>query len=118
MNRTVFKAAGARTPLLAAIPGGLLLPARVAHAQPAPNPVPMGKQLAEQDCVQCHVVTPIGKPGWTDAPTFTVIANRRGTTAARLSVTIQQGHIHMLNDQRSKPEADAIAAYIISPRRR
>ena len=116
MNHTVFGAPGAWQPLLAMIVAGMLFTAPVVLARPAPNPVAMGKNLARQDCVQCHVVERTGKRGWTDAPTFAVIANRPGTTAAGLSDTIQKGHIHMLNDQRAKPEADAIAAYIMSLR--
>jgi mono/diheme cytochrome c family protein len=116
MSHTVFRALGAWKPLVAVIAAGLPVTAPDALAQPAPNPVAMGKELARQDCVQCHVVAPTGKGGWTDAPAFAVIANRPGTTAAGLSDTIQKGHIHMLNDQRPKPEADAIAAYIMSGR--
>jgi mono/diheme cytochrome c family protein len=118
MNHTVARTPGAWKSLLAVAMAGLLLTVRAAIAQPAPSPVAEGKKLAVQDCVQCHVVIPTGKPGWTDAPAFDVIANRPGATAARLSATVQKGHIHMLNDQRPKPEADAIAAYIISLRKR
>ena len=118
MNDIVPGALGPWKPPVAIAAVGLMLTALAAIAQPAPNPVAAGRKLAEQDCVKCHVVVPTGKSGWTDAPAFDVIANRAGATAARLSATVQKGHIDMLNDQRPKPEADAIAAYIISLRKR
>ena len=68
-------------------------------------------------CQQCHVIVPSNGAGWTDAPSFESIANRSGQTAAALSATIQKPHLHMLNDQRPKPEADLLAAYIISLRK-
>jgi hypothetical protein len=60
------------------------------------------------------MVTPSGARGWTDAPAFEAIANRPGTTVATLSAIIQKPHMKMLNTERPKGEADAIAAYIIS----
>jgi mono/diheme cytochrome c family protein len=92
-------------------------PARHANAQPVPNTAAAGKQLAQQYCVTCHVIVPSGQGGWTDAPPFDVIANRPGVTAAQLSTVAQKPHLNMLNDQRPKPEADAIATYIMSLRK-
>jgi mono/diheme cytochrome c family protein len=115
MNDTVSYIAAGWKPFLVA---GLLAMVQSAAAQPAPNPVAPGKQLAQQYCVQCHVIVPSTKPGWTDAPAFDAIANRPGVTAAKLSEVAQKPHMHMMNDERPKNEADAIAAYIISLRHR
>lgn len=89
-----------------------------ALAQPAPGDAAAGRQLAEQYCVSCHVIVPSSQRGWTDAPSFEAIANRPGVTQAQLSTVAQKPHENMLNDQRPKAEADAIAAYIMSLRKR
>lgn len=127
-SRSASRHAGTIALFVAAV--GLSLLTRSALAQPASAPsanpasgtaaalAAEGRTIAQRDCVECHVVVPSSKPGWTDAPAFDVIANRRGETAARISAAVQKGHIDMLNDQRPKPEADAIAAYIISLRKR
>jgi len=91
---------------------------RQAGAQGVPDTAASGKALAEQYCVSCHVIVPSNQAGWTDAPPFAAIANRPGATAASLSAIIQKPHMNMLNDKRPKPEADALAAYIISLRKR
>jgi mono/diheme cytochrome c family protein len=88
-----------------------------ASAQPAPDTAAAGKQLAQQYCVTCHIITPAGNGGWTDAPRFDAIANRPGVSAAQISAFVQKPHMNMLNDQRPKAEADAIAAYILSLRK-
>jgi mono/diheme cytochrome c family protein len=92
--------------------------ARHAEAQGVPNTAAAGKALAQQYCVSCHVIGPSNQAGWTDAPSFVAIANKPGTTAAGLSAIIQKPHMNMLNDQRPKPEADALATYIVSLRKR
>jgi len=89
-----------------------------AAAQPARDQVATGRNLAGQYCVTCHVITPSEQGSWTDAPKFTAIANRPGITAAAISATVQKSHVNMMNDQRPKPEADAIAAYVMSLRKR
>jgi mono/diheme cytochrome c family protein len=105
--------------------GGLLLlaiaaagPAGTASAQPVPNTAAAGLRLSEQYCITCHTVVPSRERGWTDAPSFPEIANRPGVTAAKLSEVVQKPHMNMMNDQRPKDEADAIATYIISLRGR
>lgn len=95
----------------------LAVVAQCGDAQSAPNNVVTGQKLAEQYCAQCHVIVPGGPAGWTDAPSFEAIANRPGTTAAKLSAFIQKQHMHMLNTARPRGEADAIAAYIVSLRK-
>jgi mono/diheme cytochrome c family protein len=92
--------------------------ARQADAQAVPNTAAAGKALAEQYCASCHVIVASNQAGWTDAPSFVAIARKPGTTAAGLSAIIQKPHMNMLNDQRPKPEADAMATYIISLRKR
>ena len=86
-----------------------------AHAQPAG--VAAGRQLALQNCQECHAVAPSGRGGWTDAPSFAAIAGRPHVSAAALSEIIQKPNADMLHLQRPKDEADAIAAYIVSLRR-
>jgi mono/diheme cytochrome c family protein len=77
-----------------------------------------GLKLAQQFCVQCHMVASSSKQGWTDAPSFESIANRAGNTVPKLVAFIQQPHMHMLNTGRSPAEADEIATYIISLRKK
>jgi mono/diheme cytochrome c family protein len=89
-----------------------------AYAQAVPNTAAAGRALSEQYCVTCHVIDATNQKGWTDAPSFLAIANKPGTTAAGLSAIIQKPHVNMLNDQRPKPEADAMATYILSLRKR
>jgi len=89
-----------------------------ANAQSAQNTAAAGKQLAQQYCVTCHIITPTGHGGWTDAPRFDTIANRPEVSATQISAFIQKPHMNMLNDQRPKAEADAIASYILSLRKR
>ena len=96
--------------------GATLLPGFAAVAQQADSVV--GRSLSGEYCMTCHVISPASGSGWTDAPSFVSIARRPGTTQAGLSAMIQKPHADMLNDQRPKPEADAIAAYIMSLRRR
>lgn len=102
---------------VAAIAVAFAWPAPRAEAQAASGAVPSGKSLAQQYCATCHVTTAAGTGGWTDAPRFDAIANRPGESVQQLSSFIQKGHLNMLHDQRPKPEADAIAAYILSLRK-
>jgi hypothetical protein len=79
--------------------------------------VSSGLRLSELYCIDCHVVVPSKKSGWTDAPAFDVIANRPGSTVQSLGQFIKQPHMHMLNIFRPEKEAHDIAAYIISLRK-
>lgn len=87
------------------------------HAFAETKPAP-GLALSQQYCVGCHVVAPSASKGWTDAPAFDAIANRRGTTTASLTAIIEKPHMKMLNTQRPPNEAKAIAAYIMTLRQR
>ena len=66
----------------------------------------------------CHQIAPSSKRGWTDAPAFEAIANRPGSTTEMLSAKIQQPHMKMLNTERPAAEANDIAVYIMSLRKR
>ena len=99
-------------PLIAA--GWLLAAPGHGHAQAGPRGAAAGGRLAQQYCSQCHVVTPSDQTGWTSAPSFEAIANRKGVTAAGLSTFIQQPQPAMLHTNRPRDEADALAAYIMS----
>jgi mono/diheme cytochrome c family protein len=113
-------ASAQRKMLAVLVAAGLVLTWAVqdATAQPVLNTVAEGKQLAQQYCVTCHVITPTGNGGWTDAPRFDAIANRPDVSAAQISAFLGKPHMNMLNDQRPKAEADAIATYILSLRKR
>lgn len=95
----------------------ILVAAQSAYAQPAAKDAAIGQKLSEQFCTECHVVVPNGAGGWTDAPSFDAIANKKDVTRAKLTSFIQRPHMHMLNTQRPEGEADAIATYIMSLRK-
>jgi mono/diheme cytochrome c family protein len=82
-----------------------------------PRSAASGSKLAQQYCSRCHQVSPSGRRGWTDAPSFESIGNRPGSTTETLSATIQQPHMKMLNTGRPVAEANDIAAYIMSLRK-
>ncbi|MBS0562134.1 MAG: hypothetical protein JSR21_18975 [Proteobacteria bacterium] len=90
--------------------------ASAAPVRAAPSAVEAGRTMAKRDCSQCHNITPGGGGSWTSAPSFQSIADRPGQTAAAISAYLQKRHVQMLRDNRPKPEADAIAAYIASLR--
>jgi len=87
---------------------------RPACAQSPPGNVEAGHRLAEAYCSQCHVVVKNGPAGWTDAPSFSAIADRPTTTAAWLEEIIRKPHMHMLFVPRSRSDAADLAAYILS----
>jgi len=95
----------------------LLLGLGLAPPAGAQTPASAGQQLATKYCAYCHVVTPSGSGGWTNAPAFQTIAGNKQFTAASLSAFIQTQHEKMLNTGRPRNESDDIAAYIISLRR-
>jgi mono/diheme cytochrome c family protein len=97
----------------------LAVVAHAACAQTPPANVAAGQALADRFCSNCHVIAANGQGSWTDAPNFDVIANRDDVSAAKLSAFIQQPHLHMLNTGLLPVrDADAIAAYIVSLRRK
>ena len=76
-----------------------------------------GHRLA-QPCARCHVIVANGPPSWTDAPSFESIANRPGVKRAWLVDFVQKQHVHMLTDIYTPAQADSIASYILSLRRK
>lgn len=88
--------------------------APIAHAAD----VAKGHKLAESVCSRCHGVT-THKTGWTNAPSFTEIANSPTTTSALLEATITTPHPKMSGSAARNPsEAADLAAYILSLRRK
>ena len=73
-----------------------------------------GSRLAQNLCSRCHVVTPDGPAGWTNAPSFAAIANKPTTTFASLQAIIQKPHMKMVGLARSPSEAADLAAYILT----
>ena len=104
-------------PPRALLPAALLGLALASPPAAAQAPASVGQRLATQYCARCHIVTPTGSGGWTNAPAFQTIADNKQSSAARLSTFIQTEHEKMLNTGRPRNEADEIAAYIISLRR-
>jgi len=75
-----------------------------------------GRQLAQTTCAACHVIVANGPASWTDAPSFEIIANRPAITRQWLADFVQKPHMHMLTDQYTRAQANAIAAYVLSLR--
>ena len=75
-----------------------------------------GHQLAQKTCATCHVIVPNGHASWTDAPSFESVANRPGITQQWLAAFVQKPHMHMLADQYTPAQANAIASFILSLR--
>ncbi len=74
-----------------------------------------GGRLAQSLCSRCHVVTPDGPAGWTNAPSFAAIANKPTATSASLQAIIQKPHMKMSSlAQRNPSEAADLAAYILT----
>jgi mono/diheme cytochrome c family protein len=91
-------------------------PVGSARAQTAEQRIAAGHRLADQQCSQCHRTTAGGPAGWTDVPSFAVIANRPGTTTAHLLEVIETPQDGMLHTGRSPVDAQVLAAYIMSLR--
>jgi len=75
-----------------------------------------GRQIAQKTCATCHVIIANGPASWTDAPSFESIANRPGITQRWLADFVQKPHMHMLMDQYTPAQANAVALYILSLR--
>ena len=76
-----------------------------------------GHRLA-QPCARCHVIVANGPSSWTDAPSFEAIANRPDVKRAWLVDFVEKQHVHMLTDTYTPAQADSIASYILSLRRK
>lgn len=90
--------------------------AHMAFAQTPPASVAEGHKLAATLCTQCHVIVANGPASWTDAPSFQAIANRRDATVSGLADFIMKPHMEMLPHKYTRPQAEAMAAYILSLR--
>jgi mono/diheme cytochrome c family protein len=88
-----------------------------ATAQPLPADVAAGRRIAEGSCSQCHVIIRNGPAGWTDAPSFEVIANKPATTSAWLQSFVMKPHIDMMHRIQNRSDAAKVAAYILSLKR-
>ena len=76
-----------------------------------------GHRLVEP-CARCHVIVSNGPSSWTDAPSFEAIASRPGIQRAWLAKFVQQDHMHMLSDTYTDAQANSIASYILSLRKK
>lgn len=81
--------------------------ALAAEADPA-----HGETLAKRWCTSCHLVGADQKKASTDAPPFSVVANRPDFSAQKLAFFLLDPHPKMPNMSLSRTEAADLAAYI------
>jgi mono/diheme cytochrome c family protein len=89
-------------------------------AQDLANDVALGRNLAEAWCMECHAADRqlrVARPG-PSAPDFAAIANRSGTTALSIKTFLRSEHETMPHFVIQPRDADVLAAYILSLRRR
>jgi mono/diheme cytochrome c family protein len=77
-----------------------------------------GRFLVEAWCTECHSVELKTAGKGQAAPDFTAIAKRPGTTSVSLHAFFRSNHKSMPNLVLTRNDADDIAAYILSLRRR
>ncbi|UGX99129.1 cytochrome c [Bradyrhizobium barranii subsp. barranii] len=75
-----------------------------------------GRRLAEAWCKPCHAIEPHMAGTSDQAPGFSAIANRHGTTALSLKVFLKTSHQNMPNLVIAPDQADALANYILGLR--
>ena len=73
-----------------------------------------GHRLAEAWCKACHAIEPRMGGVSDQAPSFTAIANRHGTTELSLKVFLKSSHQNMPNLIIAPEQADVLADYILS----
>ena len=93
-----------------------LLPLALLAMPAAAQDLSAGRSLAERWCMACHVVEPSQSMATDNAPSFSAIAARPGTTARSLDRYLSQGHTLMPDFLLSAQERDALVAYILSLR--
>ncbi len=71
-----------------------------------------GGTLAKRWCADCHVVASDQQRGSTQAPPFSVIADKPGFNSGKLALFLLEPHPKMPNMNLSRKEADDLAAYI------
>jgi mono/diheme cytochrome c family protein len=82
-----------------------------------PDRVAAGQRLAEAWCKSCHAIQPhMGGMMSDQAPSFTAIANRHGTTALSIKVFLKTSHANMPNIVIAPDQADDLAEFILSLR--
>ena len=85
-----------------------------------PGSIAAGHRLARHWCSDCHQVDVqrrhVKRP--FNAPSFIEIANESSTTPISLRVFFRSSHQNMPNLHISQPQADDLAAYILSLKRR
>ena len=114
--------------LAAALLCALCTPRSSAAGVPTTPELARGEHIARLVCSGCHVVAAdqeFPPPLRHSTPAFTEIANRPGVTAERLQRLVTTTHwdvdklpMSMPNPMLSKPEAQAVARYILGLRRR
>ena len=72
-----------------------------------------GHRLAQAWCQPCHAIEPQMAGTSNQAPSFSAIANRHGTTALSLKVFLKTSHHDMPNLVIAPDQADALANYIL-----
>ena len=80
----------------------------------AADSAPEGHRLAEAWCRTCHAIEPRMGGASDQAPSFTAIANRHGTTELSLKVFLKSNHQNMPNLIIAPEQAGALAGYILS----
>jgi cytochrome c len=101
---------------LAATFGLILAALQPLAAQNSRGSVEAGRRLASEWCSGCHAVEP--KTVGIFAADFVEISNLPSTTALSLKVFLRTSHRNMPNFILQPDEADDIAAYILSLKRK
>jgi cytochrome c len=79
-----------------------------------------GRQIAKQWCSECHQIDDKEPRTESDtgAPSFPDVASTASTTALSLKVFFRSSHVDMPDFHISPAEADDLAAYILSLKRK
>jgi mono/diheme cytochrome c family protein len=70
-----------------------------------------GRDIAQQQCAACHIVTPGGRNELADSPPFDLIGRKNGFDASALAFSLLGPHPKM-NFALSQRDAEDVAAYI------
>ena len=96
----------------------LLLGAGLAFAGATNLPDPFhGKQLAQQLCANCHLVTEGQQQANADVPSFSEIANKEGQTSGAIMAHIMMPKHPMPTIPLTQRELADLAVYILSLRK-
>ncbi|NJM34832.1 MAG: cytochrome c [Rhodomicrobium sp.] len=95
---------------------GVFLVAAMAAAPSSAADAVRGQELARSLCSNCHIVGPGEARAVVNAdiPSFMAIAAKEGQSEDKIKAAIISPHPIMPNVQLTKPELDAVAAYIMS----